>query len=110
MKTYWERPRIAVLHLPNPSSLWENFRVFTLHGVYSPHKSPQFSKQVRVFSELRTKEMPSLKVLANLPLLRNYLFLLFLVIRLANVLLVWTHADPDEFWQGPEVAHRLVFG
>jgi hypothetical protein len=30
--------------------------------------------------------------------------------RLANALLVQTYFNPDEFWQGPEVAHKLVFG
>lgn len=34
----------------------------------------------------------------------------FAVYRLANALFVDTTFHPDEFWQGPEVAHRLVFG
>ncbi|KAL1507951.1 hypothetical protein AB1Y20_007555 [Prymnesium parvum] len=33
-----------------------------------------------------------------------------LAFRLANALLVVTQFDPDEFWQGPEVAHALVYG
>ena len=30
--------------------------------------------------------------------------------RLLNAALVTTQFDPDEWWQAPEVAHRLVFG
>lgn len=30
--------------------------------------------------------------------------------RVANTFLVQTAFDPDEYWQGPEVAHRIVFG
>lgn len=32
------------------------------------------------------------------------------VFRLVNSVVVTTSGPPDEFWQGPEVAHRLVFG
>lgn len=32
------------------------------------------------------------------------------VFRLCNVFLVQTWFVPDEFWQGPEVAHKMVFG
>lgn len=35
---------------------------------------------------------------------------LHVAFRLANALLVATQFDPDEWWQGPEVAHRLAFG
>ena len=31
-------------------------------------------------------------------------------LRLLNAILVTTQLDPDEWWQAPEVAHRLVFG
>ena len=31
-------------------------------------------------------------------------------LRLLNAVLVTTQFDPDEWWQAPEVAHRLVFG
>ncbi|KAK6942377.1 GPI mannosyltransferase [Dillenia turbinata] len=37
-------------------------------------------------------------------------FTVCLVFRLVNSLLVQTYFNPDEHWQGPEVAHRLVFG
>lgn len=33
-----------------------------------------------------------------------------IVYRICNVFLVQTWFVPDEFWQGPEVAHKLVFG
>jgi hypothetical protein len=32
------------------------------------------------------------------------------VYRLCNALLVATYFSPDEFWQGPEVAHWIAFG
>lgn len=38
------------------------------------------------------------------------IFLICLAIRAINSLLVQTYFNPDEHWQGPEVAHRLVFG
>lgn len=39
----------------------------------------------------------------------NYLFKLILF-RIMNALIVDTYFNPDEFWQGPEVAHNMVFG
>ncbi len=33
-----------------------------------------------------------------------------LLFRLCNALLVRTYFDPDEFWQGPEIAHYMAFG
>jgi phosphatidylinositol glycan class B len=30
--------------------------------------------------------------------------------RVANTLLVQSYFNPDEYWQGPEVAHRMAFG
>lgn len=33
-----------------------------------------------------------------------------LMLRLLNALLVRTYFNPDEYWQGPEVAHRVAFG
>ena len=38
------------------------------------------------------------------------LFLWIVCFRLLNAALVQTAFDPDETWQGPEVAHRMVFG
>ncbi|CAI5520807.1 unnamed protein product [Closterium sp. Naga37s-1] len=38
------------------------------------------------------------------------LFLALLAFRLLNSVAVQTYFNPDEFWQGPEVAHRMVFG
>jgi phosphatidylinositol glycan class B len=38
------------------------------------------------------------------------LFGVALLFRLANAVLTRTYAAPDEHWQAPEVAHRLVFG
>ena len=34
----------------------------------------------------------------------------FFVFRLANAVVLRTYFNPDEYWQGPEVAHRWVFG
>lgn len=36
-------------------------------------------------------------------------FPLLAVFRLCSALLVQTYFNPDEYWQGPEIAHRLVF-
>ncbi len=33
-----------------------------------------------------------------------------LMFRIVNALALTTYWNPDEFWQGPEVAHRLAFG
>ena len=33
-----------------------------------------------------------------------------LTFRVANALVVDTYFNPDEFWQGPEIAHNIVFG
>ncbi len=30
--------------------------------------------------------------------------------RLLVAATTWTYAAPDEYWQGPEVAHRMVWG
>ena len=38
------------------------------------------------------------------------LFSLLFLFRILNVFLIKTFFVPDEFWQGPEVAHRIVFG
>lgn len=49
------------------------------------------------------------KVEANLH--SQQMLLPFLVVfRIFNACLIQTWFVPDEFWQGPEVAHRLVFG
>lgn len=32
------------------------------------------------------------------------------IVRVAGALFVKTYFNPDEYWQGPEVAHRVVFG
>ena len=33
-----------------------------------------------------------------------------LAFRVLNAVVLCTYWNPDEFWQGPEVAHRLAFG
>lgn len=38
------------------------------------------------------------------------ILVLCLCLRLLNGLLIRTAFAPDEYWQGPEVAHRMVFG
>lgn len=37
-------------------------------------------------------------------------WLLCLIFRVANALLVQTYFNPDEHWQALEVAHRVAFG
>ena len=36
--------------------------------------------------------------------------LVLVVFRVLNALCAQTYFVPDEYWQGPEVSHRLVFG
>eukprot|EP00897_Mesotaenium_endlicherianum_P004687 jgi/Mesen1/4246/ME000022S03540 len=38
------------------------------------------------------------------------LFLGLVLFRIFNAVVMRTYFSPDEFWQGPEVAHRIVFG
>lgn len=38
------------------------------------------------------------------------LWLALLAFRVVNAWIVRTYFNPDEYWQGPEVAHNLVFG
>ena len=40
----------------------------------------------------------------------RYLLAGLLIFRIVNAFLIQTFFVPDEFWQGPEVAHRIVFG
>lgn len=38
------------------------------------------------------------------------IFAFCLAFRMLNSLLVQSYFNPDEHWQGPEVAHRIAFG
>lgn len=38
------------------------------------------------------------------------LALALVLVRVLNALSLRTYFNPDEYWQGPEVAHKLVFG
>ena len=38
------------------------------------------------------------------------LWAVLLIFRVVNALVVDTYFNPDEFWQGPEIAHNIVFG
>ena len=38
------------------------------------------------------------------------MLLMLILFRIANTFLVQTYFNPDEFWQGPEVAHRMTYG
>ena len=49
------------------------------------------------------------KMLKRLSGIRPNFFYLVLF-RVLNALVVDTYFNPDEFWQGPEVAHNMVFG
>lgn len=40
----------------------------------------------------------------------HVLILLIFTCRIFFSVLTWTYAAPDEFWQGPEIAHSFVFG
>lgn len=39
-----------------------------------------------------------------------FIFIICLIFRLLNAFLTRTYDNPDEYWQGQEVAHYLVFG
>ena len=41
---------------------------------------------------------------------KNWLFPALLLFRVINAVIIQTFFVPDEFWQGPEVAHRVAFG
>lgn len=41
---------------------------------------------------------------------RRFLLPALLVLRVLNSLVVRTFFNPDEYWQGPEVAHHMVWG
>ena len=41
---------------------------------------------------------------------KNWLFPALLLFRVINAVIIQTFFVPDEFWQGPEVAHRIAFG
>lgn len=42
--------------------------------------------------------------------MKKNLFINIFVVRFIYSIFTWTYAAPDEFWQGPEIAHSLVFG
>lgn len=54
------------------------------------------------------KSWQSFKQVVMVMVMAGLLFLLLL--RICNSLLISTTFAPDEWYQGPEVAHRLVFG
>jgi GPI mannosyltransferase 3 len=37
-------------------------------------------------------------------------FPLLFAFRMCNALVTHTYFNPDEYWQGPEIAHGMVFG
>ncbi|KAJ1433546.1 GPI mannosyltransferase [Sesbania bispinosa] len=41
---------------------------------------------------------------------QKHVFVFCLAFRMVNSLLVQSYFNPDEHWQGPEVAHRIAFG
>lgn len=41
---------------------------------------------------------------------RLFIFLICLIFRYINAYFTRTYDNPDEYWQGQEVAHNLVFG
>ncbi|KAL3614020.1 Mannosyltransferase aptg1 [Castilleja foliolosa] len=46
----------------------------------------------------------------NSPPALHRIFIFCLITRIINSLLVQTYFNPDEYWQGPEVAHHIAFG
>lgn len=50
-------------------------------------------------------------VMADLALMdARSIFLVCLAARIVMALTLRTAFAPDEYWQGPEVAHRMIFG
>lgn len=64
----------------------------------SPHSSSIQQSQVSC-------ESPNVMFLSERCLLAG-----LIIFRIANAFLIQTFFVPDEFWQGPEVAHKIVFG
>lgn len=57
------------------------------------------------------QNMIKMFTLDNIFFMINFkLFLRFLVVRLLLAICIKSYAQPDEFWQGPEIAHREVYG
>lgn len=80
----------------------------------------------RNISITRRKKLQSSELSNNTPLIDNsdasvktlhvmnsperLLFCALFLFRILNAFLIKTFFVPDEFWQGPEIAHRMVFG
>lgn len=47
---------------------------------------------------------------SNIKFSSRRVFVVCLVMRMANSLVVQTYFNPDEHWQALEVAHRIAFG
>ncbi|KAI4344356.1 hypothetical protein L6164_011591 [Bauhinia variegata] len=62
-------------------------------------KSPDFSKS-------KDSRFLSIHLFSS----EKRIFVFCLSFRMLNALLVQTYFNPDEHWQGPEVAHRIAFG
>ena len=74
----------------------ESLRKRQLRYEKQSHKDPKSDILERSDAEINVKDS---SVLFGL-----------VIFRLCNVFLVQTWFVPDEFWQGPEVAHKMVFG
>ena len=68
----------------------------------------QFTHKRTFEKDLKSDNLETFKPKSSLKY-SNILFGL-IIFRLCNVFLVQTWFVPDEFWQGPEVAHKMVFG
>ena len=71
-------------------------------------------------SNLQTQEVPENQCSRNYSVntekissrsqFNTKLLITLVVFRICNACIIQTYFVPDEYWQGPEVAHRLVFG
>ena len=79
----------------------------TARVVLPPSFTQGWRTDISFFNPL-SRSSASSTLLPNSP---PRLLLLYLVaFRVVNTLLVQSYFNPDEYWQGPEVAHWMVFG
>jgi hypothetical protein len=64
----------------------------------------------KTFSSQQAPGLPHPMRFTSAPLALGPLLLGLVLYRTLDALLVQTYFNPDEYWQGPEVAHQMAFG
>lgn len=86
------------------------------HLIHLPHSRMAPAAPAPTTRSSRSHRRPIAELLAMAPASTSsswrplHLFLLLVAFRVVNALVVRTYFNPDEYLQGPEVAHKLVFG